>query len=219
MRNYLLKTRIPILVMALFVTSCTNESEEEEIVYENVIRLTNMETSGFIYSEIVFNHKGYFGNCGNVTVLLSNGSASKELEIKPCEPRTITAWIPEDMAAGNYNVSVTIDGTLLTSIADETLQVEVLKRPVILGVDKTEVERGGTLELSGLNLQNTTGNPRYNTRFWIFQLEYLNTASPVEVSTDGTTATIILDAEIPSGNHEYFIWGEAISNQLVLTIL
>tara|TARA_R110002167_G_scaffold128570_13_gene310946 strand:- start:1354 stop:2025 length:672 start_codon:yes stop_codon:yes gene_type:complete len=218
-----IKSLLLFVAISLVATSCSVTTDPVEALAEieasAQISLTKMETSGSIYSEITFTGKSFGGDCTKMTVSLENSAGSTGLEIKECSDTSVTAWIPADMEAGDYDVTLEVNGTSFSDINGEDLQATITLRPVILTMSATEIVAGGTLDITGLHLLNTSGDPVNNPKVWLMKIGSTNTVSEITVNDDGTAASIVIDSDIAKGLWSIKLTCEEWSNEYDLTIL
>ena len=219
MKTSLNKFYFLLLLVASLFTACTITTEDDTVDPNNPLSLSEMETFGWVYSEITFNGSGMGTDCNNISVTLSNATTNQDLTIQNCAENSITAWIPEDMATGTYDVTLNVDGTSFSSINGEDLQVEVRIRPVILTMSTTEIAPEGTLEITGLYIVNESTNAVYDPKVWLTRSNYTNTVSEITVNADGTAATIIIDDNLEPGVYDFKITCVEWSNEIEITIL
>lgn len=214
-------SQLPFLfALAIFlVPACTVTVDDDDQNPDLSVVLNDMDTFGWVYSEIVFEGSGLDANCSNVQVSLTNGTNSQNLEIQDCTAGAITAWIPEDLAPDNYDVTLNVDGNTFTELNDEALTVEVKLRPVILTMSTTEIAPEGTLTLTGLYLNNDTGQAPFDPQVWLMKPNYTNTVSEITVNDAGTEATVTIDDDPEPGEYNFLITCQEWSNEIKLTIL
>ena len=220
MKTSLLKSILFLFVIALFAPSCTITTEDDTPI-DTSMELNEMDTFGWVYSEITFNGAGFDADCDNTSVILSSGGTSQEISVESCTENSIVAWIPDTMDPGVYDVTLNVGGNSFTSLGGADLQVEVKIRPVILTMTPTEVAPGGTIEITGKYIINETSNPVYDPKVWLTTTGYTNTVSDITVNADGTAATIVLSDNIGPGPGVYNIKLTCVewSNELDITIL
>ncbi len=208
-----------LLLFALIMNSCTVTSDDGSDPDASSANISAIESSVFIYDELVIRGSGLNVSCGNNKVTLANDDNTISLEIRECTETEITAWIPEDAVPGVYSVTADIENTAFTSINGTAMEVEIKTRPVITSMSKTSFNDGETITIEGLNLQNTSSLPQHNPIAWIMASGYSNNVSDVEVNSDGTGATIIIDDGIEAGEYNFVWTTDEWSNEVVITIL
>ncbi len=218
MKTSILKSVLFLFAIVLFSPACEITVDDDNPISSSM-DLNEMETFGWVYSEIQFNGSGFDTNCSNVSVVLSSGGTSQEIEVQTCTENSIVAWIPDTMEPGMYDVTLNVGGNSFTSIGGNDLQVEVKIRPVILTMSPTAVAPGGTVNLTGKYILNETNTPQYDPQVWLMATGYTNTVSDITVNAEGTEATVVISDNIAPGEYTFKLSCVEWSNELVITIL
>lgn len=218
MKTSFLKMSFFLLGLVMLTNAC-EVVEDDPSNPDTTITLNEMDTFGWVYSEIIFNGTGLDANCNNIVVTLSNNTESRDLEIQNCEATSITAFIPVDMPAGMYDVTVVVDGKTFTAVNGTDLSIEVKIRPVILTMSATEIAPEGALTITGQYIINESNNSVYDPTVWLTRPNYTNTVSEITVNAEGTEATIIIDDNLEPGVYNLKLTCIEWSNEVEITIL
>ena len=219
MKLTLNKCNILLFFICLFTSACTVSVEDDTNPQNSSIKITGIDTFGWIYSDLIFEGSGLDADCSRNKVALTKDGTSVDLDINDCKSNEVIAWIPEDLDTGTYVINVEIDGNSFNAIDGELMEVEVKNRPVMLSVDKTEVAGGETIIVTGLHFLNPTTLSQNDPKVWIMASGYTNTVSEITVNDEGTMATIILDEDIDPGVYNFLLTTDEWSNEIQLTIL
>lgn len=218
MKSTFLKSFLFLLAIALFSPGCTITTEDDSPI-DSSLELDEMDTQGWVYSEIEFKGAGFNADCSNTTVTVSNGGTTQELAVQSCTENSIIAWIPDTMEAGTYDVTLNVDGNSFSSINGNNLELEVRIRPVILSLSSTEFAAGEVIQLTGKYIVNDSTVPQNDPKVWLMATGYTNTVSDIVVNAEGTAATVTISDSISPGEYTFKLTCVEWSNELNITIL
>ncbi|MFT4665599.1 MAG: hypothetical protein ACI8YQ_000774 [Polaribacter sp.] len=213
MKLPLKKPLFSLLFSFLMLNACVPAEDKIEP------QLFEMETDGWIYSDLLLKGLDFDLGCGNNEVTLTKEGNTIDLEITDCLISILIAQIPENLDPGNYSIIAEINGKTFTEIDGLPMEVEVKNRPVVFPLSSTNIKRGEAFEITGLHLLNETNIPEFNPLVWIMKDDFTNTVSSYEVSADGNSATIILDEDIEPGNYRFKVTAKEWSNEYDVIIL
>ncbi len=208
-----------VLFITYLMASCTISTDDFNDVNSSDIQLSNIETSGWVFGDLILKGSGFDTDCSNNAITINNGTTMTSLDLIECTESQITARIPEDATPGLYSIVADLSGNSFTSINNVAMEVQVKIRPVILSMSKTTMEDGETISINGLHLTNPTNLPQYNPKVWIMKSGYTNTVSDISVNSNGTGATVEIDEGIDPGEYRFLLTTEEWSNEIAITII
>ena len=196
-----------ILVLALTVFSCTISSDvdDPQTDLENVnFKVYTYNNERPIYDTLLL--RGSFSeNLPEVKIELV-GNDTYEIEFIESTTSEVYAFIPKNVAPGDYLINFIVDGESLSNDSSgDPLDLKVLNRPLINTISKTTVSPNDEVSVTGGPFFTFINEVKQEGTVWIMGLNYTNTVSEITINEAGDAATVIIDDAVPPGEYKFHI--------------